>query len=324
MVPNKKPRGWAENYEKAVIEYLNTWEELFEKAQEKDEFQFILALLRFKGAQSAGWDSFENTIEAFNATMKATRKARGNDKLNLFLWLYGHITEASDHYEIIANMVSIAGGEPYRAWNFPKKRKPTKKNPSAMREQTPYEKILEIQNRCKNLKLRDYSKPFEEVLDKELRNAVFHSDYSVHQGTVRFINGETGLPIEYDTETTNLLINRALALHETIKNLVNTYRGAYNTPRVINTGPHFQRDNISLKAQIIVRKGQGVTALKETPDHPAGFIVGTFYPGEKERIEEEVYLLPKNHDELLNKLLDRLPLKLAQKLLKLYSYVQKR
>lgn len=308
-----EPKGWADNYRKAVEDYLTLWDELFEEAQKKDEFQFIFALLRVRGIVYPGWDTFSNTIDAFEGAMKAARKVDGTRRLNIVLWLYGHIVEASDHYEIIANMVNIAGGYPYRAWNFPKI-----KARKGMRDQTPNEKILEIKNRCKKLGLRDYSQPFSEVFDKDLRNAVYHSDYSAHMGMVRFRNAD-GYDVEYDAEKTNLKVNQAMALHETIKNLFSTYTASYTEPKIIDASPNFSPGQ-PMKAQVIVRKKHGVMAIQESPEHPSGFACGVYQPGEKEKISKGIYLLPPSKTDRLNRLLDRMPLPVARKILSLYNY----
>jgi hypothetical protein len=309
----KGAKGWASNYQKAVEDYVTLWNELFEKAQEADEFQFIFALLRVRGIVYPGWDTFENTIDAFEGTMKAARKVDGTRRLNILLWLYGHIVEASDHYEIIANMVNIAGGGSYRAWNFPKI-----KTHRGMREQTPNEKILEIKKRCDSLGLKDYSQPFAEVFDKDLRNAVYHSDYSVHTAMVRFRSAD-GYDVEYDAEKTNLKVNQAMALHETIKNLFGGYTASYTEPKIIDASPGFSPGQ-PMKAQVIVRKKHGVMAIQETPSNPGSFACGIYKPGEKEKILKGIYLLPPSRTDELNRFLDRLPLSVASKVLRLYNF----
>jgi len=307
------PKGWNKHYQKAVEDYLTLWDELFKKAQEKDEFQFILALLRFKGVESAGWDFFDNTIEAVKGSLIAAKKARGDRKLNIMLWTYGHIVEAADHYEIIANMVNVAGGDPYKAWNFPRIR--TRRG---MRDQTPNEKIIEIKRRCDALGFKDYSAPFYEVLDKELRNAIYHSDYSAHYGMARFRNSSTGLAVEYDTKRTNKILNQSLALHETIKNLSKSYQASYVEPKIIDAGPHFTR-GAPMKIQLIVRRVTGVIAMYEVPTHSGSVMLGRFVPGEQEKINRGVFLLPRSSTERVNEILDHLPRPVAKLILKIYN-----
>jgi len=298
-------RGQHPHYKTAVEDYLTLWEELFSKAQETDALQFIFALLRFKGVQDAGWDSFENTIDAIRGVLKYEKKIDGVTRLNLALWLYGHIVEASDHYEIIANMVNVAGGRPYQAWNFPKI-----KTRQGDRERTPNEKIIIIKEKCKKFGLKDYATPFEQALDKDLRNSIYHSDYSVYEGRVRFRNAR-GFSQEYSEAETLDKINTAIALHETIRNLVNFYRASYDEPEIIDGGPHIANGQ-EVSFQVIVRKGRGVIAVHETPEHSAAMSLGIYKPGELSKIRQGIYFLPRSKTDVINDFGDKLPIPIAR------------
>jgi hypothetical protein len=305
IIAGEPIRGWDTYYQAAVISYLNLWEELFEKAQEKNDFEFISALIRMRGMEDAGWDTFENTIEGIAGAYKAAKVLHGEQRLNIMLWAYGQVVEASDHYEIIANMVNIAGSEPYRAWNFPKKKAPTKKNPSAMRAQTPNEKILVIRALCKKFDLPDYSAPFSEVLDKELRNAIYHSDYSVYEGMVRIREGKVGFPVEYSQDETRKLLNEALALHEVIKKLYEGYIASYTEPKIIDVPLSFSHGQ-QMKAQVIVRENHGVIAMQEHPQKPGSWSFGRYVLGEQEKIRQGVFNLPESASVRINSVLDRI------------------
>lgn len=54
IVPNRIPKGTNKIYLDATIRYINDLEPLFEKAKEKNEVQFIITLLRFRGVESEG------------------------------------------------------------------------------------------------------------------------------------------------------------------------------------------------------------------------------------------------------------------------------
>ena len=308
----KLTRQRASNFNEVLERYWGLWDELFAKAQEADEFQFILNLLRIRGASDPGWDAWQNTIDAIRSVAKLVKKTDGTRRLNLLLWTYGHIVEASDHYEIVMNMANVAGGEQYRAWNF------LGKSGGRRRELSPSEKIAEIQKRCKALGLKDYSTPLSEALDKELRNAVYHSDYSAHMGKVRF-RASNGLHTEYDVERTNDVISRAIAMHKAIKDLFRAYTASYDNPRTIDCTYGFEGQ----KAQIIVRKKHGVMALEKSPMGPGGFAIGTYKPGEKAKIAEGQYLLPASVGDELNKVLEYLPGPIARKIVKLYMRLYK-
>jgi hypothetical protein len=54
-----------------------------------------------------------------------------------------------------------------------------------------------------------------EIWDRELRNAIFHSDYSVHGAEVRF--KKDGYPQVYGHEQITTLVNRALAYFDALR-----------------------------------------------------------------------------------------------------------
>ena len=310
----KKHRQQIAILEDTSKRYSYLWNELFAKAQETGEFQFILNLLRFKGAADPGWDTFENTIGALRSASRLVKRTRyDNDRLNLMLWVYGHIVEASDHYEIIANMVNVAGGKEYRAWNFPPKGSRTR-----WREWTPNEKITKIRQHCKSLGFKDYSAPFSEALDRDLRNAVYHSDYSTYMGAVRFRN-RAGFHTEYDAEKTSAILSRGVAIHEVIKGLFQAYTASYDKPKIIECSHNFG----TRRAQVIVRKKHGVMALQEGPMGSGGFAIGTYKPGENAKIAQGQYLLPASLGDELNKVLDRLPPPIAKIIVKLYMRLRR-
>ena len=61
----------------------------------------------------------------------------------------------------------------------------TRKN-GCGRPQTPGGKIKQLEEAAIAAWLPDVVTPMREVWDRELRNAIFHSDYSLHGGEVRF------------------------------------------------------------------------------------------------------------------------------------------
>ena len=130
------PQGWNIIYAQSVVKYLNCLEPLFDKARKKSEFQFILTLLRFRGIQSSDDDPYQNSVETIDTLMSLEKKIKGRARLNVFLWVYGHIVESSEPYEIMANLLNICLGQGYRLFNFP-----YRKIGYGFRSQYPFEKI---------------------------------------------------------------------------------------------------------------------------------------------------------------------------------------
>lgn len=304
LVATNLPYGWNKIYGDAVVRYLNYLEPLFEKAKEKSEFQFILTLFRFRGIQPTRWDSYENSLEIFDEIMKIKEKVRGNTKLNLILWLYGHIVEASEPYETIANLLNICLGETYRVGNFPKI-----KTRWGFRPQFPNEKIITLEKMANKAGLPDVIKPIKEIFDKDLRNAVFHSDYSVDDGQIILSNSN---PTRiYNQNETLELTNKAMAYHECIRNLIEGSTKGYNESKVITADR--MSDNPNEKATLIIREGYGVIAMKDafTKEQIANgeipWFVGKSYTYERKLIDKGEYLLPKDRIKFWNQVLRKLP-----------------
>lgn len=297
------PKSFNPVYGESLIKYLNCIDPLFQRAQEADEFQFVLTLLRNRGVQDAGWDPYENSVHTIDAVMDLEKKLQGDVKGNIFLWVYGHIVEASEPYETIANLLNIVLGDSYRAWNFPKK-----KVWWGYRNQYPLEKIKYLEELAKKAKMPEVIEPIKDVLDKDLRNAVFHSDYSFYDGEVR-LNDPSKV---YSQEETLALTNKALAYHETIKNVIEAYRIEYTESKIINVSESFSKDPDE-RAVLIIRKEHGVTGMRdnwteeETKLGKIPWFIGRYLPYEKEYLDKKEVVLPVNKIEKWNKLLRRLP-----------------
>lgn len=304
------PLSWNKVYKESVVHYLNYLDPLFEKARKTSEWDFVLTLLRVRGVQDAGWDPYENSLEVVDAVMDMERRLRGDVKLNIFLWLYGHIIEASEPYETTANLLNICLGEPFRAFNFPRI-----KTRNGYRPQYPTEKISHLEKLAKKADMEDIVKPVKEVLDKDLRNAVYHSDYAVYKGEVRLSNPDRII----SSPETLALTNRALAYHETYKNLIQGYRRGYNKPKFIDV-PHYFSKGADTQAVLIVRKGHGLTGVRsvwskeEIASGRIPFYLGHHHAYESKLIDRDWLLLPRDRVEFWNSILRLLPDFLSKRL----------
>lgn len=300
-------------YVDAVYRYTSYIDPLFEKAANTSEFQFILTLIRFRGIQEPESDAYDNSLEVFDAIMDFKDRFQGDTRLNIFLWLYGHIVEASEPYEIIANLLDICNGGSYKAFNFPKVL-----TRWGNRNQYPNEKIAYLDKSAKQTGLEKVTIPIKEVFDRKLRNAVFHADYSVSNGEIYLVDP----PTIYHREETLKLINKALAYHETIRNLIATYRSRYSESRKIKVSFSFSRDPKE-KATLIVRKNHGVIAMKDSwskRDIQAGKItwfIGKFLKYEKGLIDSGEVNLPANRIDFWNNILRKLPSFISRRIVKI-------
>lgn len=259
-----------------LLRYLHAMDQAFVAAADRCECEFILALLRVRGEEAAGWDPFETTLRAIPAltdlhdTVTDFETAR-----HLQLWIYGHITEASEPYELLANMIAISQGGRWHAWRFPPI---VSKKTGRSRPQTPGEKIAALKAAAVSAGLPRVTLPMEEVWDKNFRNAIFHADYALHGNDVRILRPT---PTIYSAERVIRLVNRAGAYHTAIGILLQSSIGSYTEPATVLPHPEML-DSPSERAVVVVREGHGVIGLKEDPATCTGvpFFIGSLLPQE--------------------------------------------
>lgn len=294
---------WNSVYRDSVIKYLNCLDPLFEKAKNTSEFEFVQVLIRVRSQQDAGWDSWENTLEVFSGMMKLGGKIKNfKTRRHLFLWLYGHIVEASEPYEIIANLINIIDGRRFNVENFPDK---------SGRPQSPAEKIDALVKTAQKINMAGSTFPFQDIYNRELRNAIFHSDYVLYGDEVRLPKGHGR---KCSNEEIQLLINKSLAYFESLRNLISLYIRNYESPVVIPVSREFSNDPQEM-AVTIIRKNYGVVGLKdnwtlqEIAQGKIPFKMGRFLKYEREILERNptCAVLPPNRVEIINKILNVFP-----------------
>jgi hypothetical protein len=293
-------------YREAVINYLNILDVLFRRAKETCEFEFILTLLRFRGIEDPGWDTYENTQRVFRCISKLSKRYSDCEtKRHIYLWLYGHIIEASEPYEILANLINVIAGKRYSAENFPHKVRGKYTIP-----QSPAEKIDALNQMVGAARIEGFKLPIEEFYDRDLRNAIFHSDYSLINGEVRIRK-----PLKsYSNEEINEIINKGLAYYEAFQGILSTYTAMYNEPIIISVHPEFSPDP-NEKAITIVRKAHGLAGIKDNwtrEEISAGYIpyrIGRFLKYEQGILAKDPFttILPKNRAIVANKFLRIFP-----------------
>jgi len=316
-------KNWNPVYRDSLLKYLKCLSPLFEKAKSKSEFEFILTLLRVRGVQDQGWDPWDNTLKIFNSLTRLAKKIRDFEtQRHLSLWLYGHIVEASEPYEVAANLITIIDGGRFNINNFPNVQRGRYKKP-----QSPLEKIKKLVEMTNRIDISDSIFPFQDIFDRELRNAIFHSDYALYGGEVRLPKGYGKI---YSHDEIQALINKALAYLEAFKNLISSHIRSYQLPKVISTHPEFSK-NPQERAVTIIRKGHGLVGLKdnwsidELKRGKIPFRTGRFLKYEINILDKNPTLavLPRNRIKKVNKILKILPKFLSRKFVKIakkYKY----
>jgi hypothetical protein len=193
---------------------------------------------------------------------------------------------------MLADLVDIAGGGRALGFRFPDLPYGRERadGTRATRPQRRDEKMTELRRLAGVANMEDVIAPLDEVWDRDLRNAVFHADYSIH-------GGETRIPVfgrRYNHEEIQTLVNRGFAYHESLALLRRMYRKSYTEPatipirwrRPIAGGGEDDFDIEEDVARIIVRDGIGVIGLKHahaTAERAEGAIpwhIAHLYPDE--------------------------------------------
>jgi hypothetical protein len=238
-------------YFEALPRYFTAFDLAFTRAKERSEYAFIETLLRVRGMQDAGWDPFETSLEAIGQMRAIHAQAESYlAKRHLELWLLGHIVEASEPYEILSNLIAISQGDTFKIIRFP---------PRNRRPQSPGGKIDQLEQVATTADLPGVVSPMREVWDRDLRNAIFHSDYSVHGPEVRF--KKNGHPHAYGHEEIMTLVNGALAYFDALRFLNAHYIGSYTEPKEIVMHP-LNAGAPGERAVVMVREGYGAIGPK--------------------------------------------------------------
>lgn len=280
--PSDEERELKPPYLEALPRYLTALDSIFAKATVRDEAQLILSLLGVRGMQDEGWEPYDTTVEAIAVATRLHNETE--DSLaarHLSLWIYGHIVEAAAPYDLLANLVKVAQGERARITWLPDERG---------RALSPGRKIEligswaeEIGNQCASYLLNG-------IWNRELRNSVFHADYTLHSSEIRLIGSGKVVTLEEFGE----LSGRAHAFHDAMIGLRRFYRGLYTEPKRVPAGPISGVPDEDLI--VIVRDGDGAVGLKDalTPVERASggipFRYAKLFPDEIRMLEADPYL----------------------------------
>ncbi len=238
------------SYVDAMPRYFSDLDRAFTKAKEKSEFEFLLTLFRVRGSKNTGiGDAYETTLRAVPRIYEIHNRTEDFEAArHLQLWLYGHIIEASEPYEILANLVGISLGERFRSYFYPYKVGKTKPD-------SPGTKIKHIEKSAKRAGISEVVMPLKEIYDRNLRNAIFHSDYVLHGGEVHIQNRV------YSHEEIMTLVTSAIVYHESLSGLYRLHIKSYSVPKTISVHPEFSRAP-GEKAVVIIRDGHGAVGIK--------------------------------------------------------------
>lgn len=207
---------------------------LFEEAKKADEFEFCCAILRIRGTEGPGWDPLVESSQLMNQ-MGLLLQAPADSvlKKRLLLFLYCHATEIDDIYTIIANLLIIIKGERYIMDYFR-----FVKDGNGNKIKYPHQKINEIKRLVKDTAFEKIAEVMDYFLEKNVRNAFYHSDYVLYKEEFNIRHGDGVLidgiitpvvPFEWLVPRMHTGINFAFEVIE----LIQKYKKSYKKEKVI-------------------------------------------------------------------------------------------
>lgn len=183
-----------DEYTHEYIEYL---ENLFTRAGNAGGFDYLCTILRVEGITSENWDAFVEAEEASRDISEILRKGYGKKmikrKTRLGLFLYCHLTEMSAPYEILANLMRCCQNKSYKFYPFSDLVQiiKNKNNPFHTKRKLPspikkIKNLKELASACGEEKI---GKIFDSFFRNNIRNAFYHSDYTLTNKEFRIIEG---------------------------------------------------------------------------------------------------------------------------------------
>lgn len=289
------------SYQHGLVDSFNFIEKLFTKAKTTNEYGYILALLRIKANESPGWDTFNTVRSLYDSYVSGRESIQFIKDLlpYLSLYTYGIIVEARAVYETIANMLNAIESKPYSFQNYNE-------------DTVPGDIIKNIQKRSEKVGIDGSF--FNEFYNNKLRNAVFHSDFTLSSRYLRIPSNK----IEFTDQEVLVLINRCYSYLEAFFRLFDEHRQSYKKSEIFD----LKTPNNITSFRTIIKKEVGIVAIKgeyteeEIIKGVKQMQAGRYSLREKELIKLGVYELPISIEDKFNNIIQKFPRRLRPSLVK--------
>lgn len=216
-----------DNFKKEVSESL---ENLFNEAKEKDEFAYIFSLLGINsGMQDAGWQPIAETFNLLRDIVSIVNTPLElHTRTRLLLMLYCQITEASYPYHVIYNMMlAIELESPPKVFNFLDLHR--NGNPPSVKS-----KVKRISDKAKELGHPSIRKIIKNIFNNEIRNAISHADYILHEDSLRLNHKMISSQPVIKIDDLFFIINRSIVFFESLFQIIDKHKRQYPDGYVIS------------------------------------------------------------------------------------------
>jgi hypothetical protein len=246
---------------------LKVLDALFNRAKETDEFEYVCALLRIRGAEDSGWDPLEESRRAINDYSSLIEAPlRSDTKLRLALLVYCHIIESDAIYEVIENMLNITNGDRCNisplAHLYIKRQKAgvfqSSIPPSA-------KKVVDhLKEHAANRGEVQLANLLGDMVDEKVRNAFFHSDYIIYKDEFRIRHG--GFPDARKVSELENIINRALLFFQSFLYAWTQHKLTYKAAKIVKG--RIGHQNALVDVELLVHPTAGVYGFRTPPGEP--------------------------------------------------------
>ncbi len=267
-------------------EYSNCLGHLFNLARDTNGLQFIYTLLRVSGIQDGGWDPFVEAQEALfefsKILQRASRKGINKNSFRLALLIYCHSVEMAAPYQMLYNLLRCAQGKNYVPFPFPGY--PLgKKKPFNVRPQSPTRKIASLVQEAEKIGDKKLGTEMSSFFDDDIRNAFYHSDYSLTDTEFRIC--ENGLPKSISFGDLSEKLSRCFAFYQAFFDLYKQHRLSFGGTKKYHRMPNFE------VFELLTDKKEGLVGFK------MHFSSGStaFWERRKERVHGINVMLEKDH-----------------------------
>lgn len=248
------------------MDYKIIIDDLFKAAKSADEFEYACAMLNFRGMEDIGWDPLQETIYVYeDLTGLLSAPLRQDTRVRLALLLYCHLTEAEDVYRIIYNMLRITQGHRYSAFPFEplviRRRNGDRIDPSVRKI------VNEIETYARTIIRPVVGDMFRESVNHELRNAFYHSDYTIYNGEFRsrhawFLHEDNVRSQVLSQEELNQLINSGISLFQDFMSVYMKHRRSYRSNKIVQG--RFTHDDSYAPITLLARRPHGLYGFRGT------------------------------------------------------------
>jgi len=276
----------VDNQRKYYTEYYKYLDHLFGKARENGGMQYLYSLLRVSGISDGGWDPFVEAHEALidfsKILQRVGKKGVTKNSIRLGLLIYCHSIEMAAPYQILYNLLQCIQGKMYIPFPFLGRPK-GKKDPFGVIPPSPRAKIEKLKTECERTGEQELINKFNSFFDDDIRNAFYHSDYSITDTEFRIC--ESGLPHSISLKDLSEKLARCFAFYQAFFNIYKQIRFSFKKIKKFHRLPNFE------VLEILTDKKEGLIGFRMHFSNGAK----AFFERRKERVGGMNVLLEKDH-----------------------------